>query len=425
MTAQDRELTTLTGQARAPSSWRSTRAAYHYLRRSRLGLLSGLMSGAIIVVGLPSLASAGSSKADPKFTVPISATSCAKGWSGTGSGRHQFEVRNSSTELFSVELVGADQTSVYGEIETLAPNTTVPLDLVLDPGTYHWKCTTSLGSVSLSSAGTVRGKKVSGAKANLPVSYAELVTATTSYRSQIQSDLDVLAADTDALTSAVASGNLPRAEQLWLVAHLDYARLGAAYGTFGDFDAEINGRPNGLPGGVNDPKFYGFLRLEYGLWNGQSDAEMVPVADRLDTDVHELVTAFPTQATDPTDVPLRTHEILENTLQFELTGETDQGSHTNLATAAANVAGTETTLDAIAPLLEERNPALVSTLESGLTQVGADLQNYQLPDGSWVPLQALSQAQREQIDGALASLLEELAQVPDILEISPNAADKT
>jgi hypothetical protein len=57
--------------------------------------------------------------------------------------------------------------------------------------------------------------------------------------------------------------------------------------------------------------------------------------------------------------------------------------------------------------------------------VGADLQKYQLPDGSWVPLQALSQAQREQIDGALASLLEELAQVPDILEISPNAADKT
>jgi high-affinity iron transporter len=315
--------------------------------------------------------------------------------------------------------------SDYGTIETLAPKTTVPLDVVLGPGTYYWKCTNSFGSVNLSSAGTVHGKKVNGTKANLPVTYAELVTATTAYRSQIEKGLGVLAVDTDALTSAVASGDRTRSEQLWLVAHLDYASLGAAYGTFGDFDEEINGRPNGLPEGVNDPKFHGFLRLEYGLWNGQPNAELVPVADRLDVDVHKLVNAFPSEPTPPTDVPLRTHEILENTLQFELTGETDQGSHTNLATAAANVAGTETTLGAIAPLLEERNPSLLSTLQSGLTQFAAELQKYDLGNGSWVPLQALSQAQHEQLDGTLSNLLENLSLVPDILEISPNAADKT
>jgi high-affinity iron transporter len=389
-----------------------------------MGVISGLMSGAI-VVGLPTLALASSPRNDPRFAVSISATACAKGWSGTASGRHLFVVRNSSNELFSVELVGADQISDYGAIETLAPNTAVPLDVVLGPGTYYWKCTNSLGSVNLSSAGTVRGKRVSGAKANLPVTYAELVTATAAYRSQIQNGLDVLAVDTDALTSAVVSGNRTSAEQLWLEAHLDYARLGAAYGTFGDFDEEINGRPNGLPGGVNDPKFQGFLRLEYGLWNGQPNTELVSVADRLDADVHRLVSAFPSQQTPPTDVPLRTHEILENALQFELTGETDQGSHTNLATVAANVAGTETTLRAIAPLLEERNPSLLSTLQSGLTRFAAELQTYQLGNGSWVPLQALSQARREQLDGTLSNLLEELSLVPDILEISPNAADKT
>ncbi len=47
----------------------------------------------------------------------------------------------------------------------------------------------------------------------------------------------------------------------------------------------------------------------------------------------------PSRPPPPNDLSLRTHEILENTLQFEFTGEDDQGSHTGLATAMANVAG--------------------------------------------------------------------------------------
>lgn len=49
--------------------------------------------------------------------------------------------------------------------------------------------------------------------------------------------------------------------------------------------------------------------------------------------------AFPTQDFDPGDLPLRAHEILENALQFELTGDTDEGSGTNLATVDSNLAG--------------------------------------------------------------------------------------
>ena len=301
----------------------------------------------------------------------------------------------------------------------------MPLNVILGPGTYYWRCTTSTGSVSKSGPGAVRGRRVAGTAAYLPVTYAELASAASAYRLEITGGLTTLDADTDALTAAVASGNRAQAEQRWLVAHLDYARLGAAYGTFGTFDTEINGRPNGLPLGVNDPKFHGFLRLEYGLWHDQPTLELVAVADRLDADVHGLVRAFPTQATPPTDVPLRTHEILENALQFELTGETDQGSHTNIATAAANVTGTEMTLGAIAPLLEQRDPSLVTTVRSGLTAVEAELSSYRQPDGSWLPLQSLSQSQRERLDGSMSQLLEELAPIPDILALSPNAADKT
>ena len=62
---------------------------------------------------------------------------------------------------------------------------------------------------------------------------------------------------------------------------------------FGDFDDEIDGLPDGLPGGVNDPGFTGFYRLEYGLWHGQSAAELTGPADKLTVDVRALRTACP------------------------------------------------------------------------------------------------------------------------------------
>ena len=74
-------------------------------------------------------------------------------------------------------------------------------------------------------------------------------------------------------------GSRALAEQAWLVAHLDYARLGAVYDTFGDFDSEINGRADGLIGGVRSAKFTGFLRLEYALWHGQPQTTLVAVTN--------------------------------------------------------------------------------------------------------------------------------------------------
>ncbi len=87
------------------------------------------------------------------------------------------------------------------------------------------------------------------------------------------------------------------------MAHLDYERLGAAYDTFGSFNDEIDGRPNGLPLGVNDPGWTGFLRLEYALWHNQSAATVATVANVLDSDVDGLVAASPIRPSRPTISP--------------------------------------------------------------------------------------------------------------------------
>jgi iron uptake system EfeUOB component EfeO/EfeM len=350
--------------------------------------------------------------------VLVSASACAPGWIPPPSGHYELEVVNTTRNtIFGIDLVGANQLTVYGEIDMLAPGTEDTMDAVIPPGTYSFECESFSGSTIFSQVVHVHGSPVPDAHPYTPAEGDQIENAILAYRVSLGPYLQRLATDTDKLLAAVESANLALARQLWLPAHLDYARLGAAYDTFGNFNQEINGRPLGLPGGVADPNFTGFLRLEYGLWHGQPASELTKVARLLDQDVHGLVRQFPQLIFPPNNLSLRAHEILENTLQFELTGETDEGSNTNIATAWANVQGTELTIAALTPLLRLYDPSLLASANAGLSQLAAAFLAYRHPDGTWTPLQSLTPSQREDLDSELSGLLEQLSLIPDHLEL--------
>jgi high-affinity iron transporter len=347
---------------------------------------------------------------------------CGQGWAPPRSGQREIAVTNAGTSVVDVTLQGAHNSLVYGELEAMAPKTTRTMTAVIPPGRFRLGCTYSESATVYSSIVTVSGPPVRDAHPYQQVTYGQLAPLVTKYRAEVSAGLAVLATDTGHLRSAADAGQLQQAKQAWLVAHLDYARLGAAYDTFGDFNDAIDGRPNGLPQGVDDTGWTGFLRLEYALWQNQPPTEVAAIADQLDTDVHQLVLSFPEQPTPINDLSLRAHEILENTLQFELTGETDQGSHTGLATAVANVQGTQTILGILAPLLLKARPALVTHLRTDLAQLASLLGTFQRPDGTWTPVQGLSLTQHQYLDGSIGTYLEAVSPVPDLLELPPEAS---
>jgi iron uptake system EfeUOB component EfeO/EfeM len=271
----------------------------------------------------------------------------------------------------------------------------------------------------VSHPGRVAGREVADpSPVYIPVPADELSAAAITYRRSVLRGLKVLDRDTNILFTAVRSGDRLRSERDWLTAHLDYERLGAAYDTFGSYNQEINGRSDGLVGGVGSAKFTGFLRLEYALWHGQPQTVVLAVTATLDRDVRALVKAFPTQLTQITDVPLRAHEIMENALEFELTGDSDEGSNTNLATVRANIDGDRTVLHALRPLLVDRDPMLLSTAEGQLTTLARRLDTYRRPNGWWTPVQSLSQQQRELLDADTDAVLATLDQIPAQLELA-------
>jgi iron uptake system component EfeO len=115
------------------------------------------------------------------------------------------------------------------------------------------------------------------------------------------------------------------------------------------------------------------------------------------------------------DIGLRTHEILENALEFQLSGHDDYGSGTTLATTEANVQGTLELLSLLHSLLVPRYTQLPAVYSS-LDQLQSLLLKEQLPDGQWVPVADLSTTTREAIDAACDQALTVLAPIAVITE---------
>ena len=344
--------------------------------------------------------------------ISVSDSACGGRWQLARPGWHTFEIRNAGTAGAEIDLINPVSGAEYAEIENSGPGTTTPMSLDVGSGTYAFLCEFSDFSPLTGPTVTVTGH-IKGAPAVLPITFDELVPVAKKFQGETGAALAVLARETGTLTAAIRAGHLAAAKGDWLTAHVQYETLGAAYGAFGNFDTEINGRADAV--GVNSPQWTGFYRLEYGLWHGQSAADLAPVAATLDNDVKALVAWWPSQQISLIDLGRRTHEVLENALQFQLTGHDDYGSGTTLATTVANISATRVLLALLHPLLAARYPGLTA-VSTGLNQLQALLEKEHRPNGWWVPVSGLSASARQQIDAAAGQVLQELAPIASIAE---------
>ncbi|ATY14283.1 Efem/EfeO family lipoprotein [Amycolatopsis sp. AA4] len=354
----------------------------------------------------------GASAQDPE--IQISRSACGQGWADPRPGVQTFHLHNTGSVTSEVDLIDPATGVVYGEVEGLGSGTTRPLQVTLGNGTYAFRCLPEDSSAIVGPAVTVSGGAERGPGV-APVTQNDLLGPLKSYQAQVTQGLDQLAADVGKVKDAIRGNDRGASQVAWLAAHLDYERLGAAYNAFGDSDKAINGTADGKPDGIKSPDFTGFHRIESGLWHNEDLAALVPVADQLDSDVQKLRKSFADSQVNPNDLGLRAHEIVENTLQFELTARTDYGSGTNLATARANLDGTQAVLDVLRPVLAPRYPAL-SKVDKWMERTKAALDSAKKPDNSWTPVSQLSAVQRQKLNADVSELTELLAPIAAIAE---------
>jgi iron uptake system component EfeO len=373
------------------------------MRKTRLRIIALLAAAA-------SLTACGSSGGSA--TIAFNSANCGGTWALASPGWHTFELHNGNSVGGEIDLIDPRTSGIYAEVDQFGPGTTQTMSLDVGSGGYAFRCLFEDTGPMTGRTVTVPGH-AKGTAATVPVTFNDLVGPAKQYQSYAAAGLKTLVGLTGTLASDVKRGNLAAARRDWLPAHLTYERLGAAYDAFGKFDDEIDGRADAL--GVSNPKWTGFYRLEYGLWHGQSARELTPYASRLAANVRSLLATWPTTEIPLIDVGLRTHEILENALEFQLTGHDDYGSGSTLPTTLANIAGTRELLSLLHPLLVSRYSGL-SSVYTSLNHLQTLLEAEHRPGGTWVPASRLPQSARAQIDAACGQALEDLAPIASIAE---------
>ncbi|MFF1879449.1 imelysin family protein [Leifsonia sp. NPDC058230] len=400
-------------------------------KRSRFAVFFTVV-GVIIAVGVvltiavrPGVANA----APHPGTYAISAgqDACGAGW-GSGSNAHvpggdqTFTVTNGTIAGIEVYLQAVDTSKVYLDLEGLGTGAHAKARVTLGSGRYRFVCLPA-------DADPVRGPTVTVGAAPpaakltpgiVPVTRNDLIPVAKAYGDWVGSRIPVLAQQVAALGDDAAEGDLSAARRDWLTAHETYETLGAAYGAFGDLDSAIDGTP--APGltASTDPDLTGFHKVEAALWSGAPAAVVAASVAPLASAVDQLGTAFSDAEIDPQDIGLRAHEIVENAIQFELTGATDAGSGTELATIDANLTGAQQALNPLTTILTSRYDELGATTTS-LTSAQKLVESFRQADGAWTPLVQLNRSDRERLDAALGNTVELLAPVAAICDIRRDA----
>ena len=364
----------------------------------------------LVIIALPSAG------ASATIAVTVTSSGCAPEWRSGHTGTQTFEVVNRSGKAGEINLTDASG-RVVAEIETMGPATTVPMTATLGLGQYSFACLMS-GATLHGTPVEVAGEHQATTPAVEPVTAADLTGPNRSYQAYAAQQLATLAHDVARLRTDAAAGDLAAAKRDWLAAQLDWERVGASYSSFGAAGEAVGGLPDGLPGGADDPDFTGLHRIEYGLYHGESAASLRGMIDRLTTDV-ATVRANLTgddEAGDPTNLPLRAHEILEDAQRDHLSGLDDQGSGMAYALTYADTQATRTVLDVLTPLLTARMPNLVPTVTEQLGALQAALLVTRA-GGQWQPVDQLPLPARQRVNGALGALLETLSNAPGLLDV--------
>ena len=372
------------------------------------------VAAAAAIVALPA------ASASATTAVTVTGTGCAKDWSAATTGPQTFTVTNQSSKAGEVNLDNAAG-AVVAEIETLGPATTAGMAATLGSGSYTFRCYLSGQAVITSATVQVTGKAAQGTPAPIkPVTVQELTGPNQKYQAYAAGELRTLASAVARIKTDLQHGNLGAAKTDWLAAQLDWEKVGASYDSFGAAGTAVDGLPDGLVNGVNDKDFTGLHRLEYGLWHGQSTASLVPVVNVLARDVATVQNnlASADLAGDPTNLPIRAHEILEDALRDHLSGIDNQGSGDAYPETYADLQVTRIVLSELAPLITARAPKLLPTAQTRLNALQTALLATRV-HGQWTSLGSASLAMRQQVDGALGALLETLSSVPDLLEVPP------
>ncbi|GII27941.1 iron uptake system protein EfeO [Planotetraspora mira] len=363
----------------------------------------GLLAAACSSADNPTTASSGQAKPG-KIAVAASDTDCKVASTQLPAGTSTFTITNGGSKVTEFYVYAAGD-RVMGEVENIVPGLTRDVIVELPAGTYETACKPGMIGNGIRNPLTVTGE-------HKPLTDdAKLADATASYKRYVQTQSETLLTKTQEFVDAVKAGDVDKAKALFPVARTYWERIEPVAEVFGDLDPAIDARENDVEKGQ---EWTGYHRIEKDLWVDKDISKDGPLADKLIADVTTITQKANAATLSPVQLGNGAKELLDEVATGKITGEEDRYSHTDLWDFDANLQGSQAAVQALRPVLEERDPALVKTLDEKFAAAEAALEVHRQGDG-WKLHNELTKDDLKKLSDTINALAEPISKVAAVI----------
>ena len=348
-----------------------------------------------------------------EVTVTIHPHSCEPNALTVPAGFNSFRIVNASERAVEWEIL--DGVLVVEERENIAPGLSQVINATLAPGDYAITC----GLLS-NPRGTlhVTPTAASEASARARPAMVAFIGPLSEFRVYLSSQGNVLIKAVDALSQAIATGDLAQAQALYVPAREAYQRLAPAAQRLAELDNSINARADYFEKREQDPGFIGFHRLEYGLFEQRSTQGLTPIAQQLQANTVLLKQQLLAQSLPPEQLVSIVARTLHNLADTRAgSGEEERYSHIDLNGFAANLQVTHKVVDLLRPLLTKNNADLLRTIDDASAALDAELDGLKTAQG-FNTYDTVNAGQRQQISHKAKALADALDGIDPALGLS-------
>ncbi|PRY39505.1 iron uptake system protein EfeO [Umezawaea tangerina] len=368
--------------------------------RSKVALVAAASLSVLAACGTSSTPAG----ADGPIAVEASDSACKVARDNAGTGNVTFEITNKGTKVTEFYLY-AEGDRILGEVENIGPGLTRRLIVeATDAGKLQTACKPGMVGDGIRADFTVTGEGRKSVDTD-----QKLADATKSYQRYVNSQADSFLAKTTEFVDAVKAGKVEEAKALFPIARTYWERVEPVAGSFGDLDPRVDGREDVIAEGT---EFTGFHRLEKDLWETGLLADSPSIADRLLSDVKEIVDRSKAVELTPLELANGAKGLLDEVATGKITGEEDRYSHTDLFDFRANVDGSQAAIAALRPVVQDAQPALLTTVDTGFKALDDLLEKHRKGDGFKLYTE-LTEGEVKDLAAALDALGEPVSKVAE------------
>ncbi|MEJ1178606.1 MULTISPECIES: iron uptake system protein EfeO [unclassified Pseudarthrobacter] len=334
---------------------------------------------------LPLALAACTSNSAPAATGPIKVSStndvCSLSTASAKSGNITFAIQNDGDQVTEFYLLAEDGLRIIGEVENIGPGLTRNLVATAPAGKYITACKPGMQGEGIRSAFEITE---SGDTPAVDTNIKALTdTGTAQYMAYVKDQAEQLLAGTKEFAAAYAAGDAAKARDLYAATRMHWERIEPIAESFGDLDPKLDAREADLAPGE---EWTGWHRAEKDLFPpagfaALSATERERLSAQLVADTEDLVSRTRNVELTPDKLGNGAKELLDEVATGKVTGEEEIWSHTDLWDFQANVDGARIAFENLKPVLEQKDPALATSLEAKFAALQAQLTQHDRGEG--------------------------------------------